>query len=311
MAVTEARPAAWRPRRRRRLLRLREAPVLGLLFLCAAISIFTTAGIVVVLAREALGFFRQVSVVEFLTETRWTPLFVEKHFGVLPLLSATFLISALALAVAVPVGLGAAIYLSEYASPRLRAVLKPALEVLAGIPTVVYGYFAITFIAPEILQRLLGQQTLFSALSAALAMSVLLLPMVSSLSEDAMRAVPGSLREAGYALGSNRFEVAVRVVLPAALSGIVAAVVLAMARAVGETMIVTIAAGNMPNLSWNPLEAMQALPAYIVQVSLGDTPAGSLEYKTIFAVGLALFVCTLVLNVAAQWLLSRFREVYE
>ncbi len=294
----------------RRLLRMREAPIPAVLFLCALASVFTTIGIVVVLLEEAVGFFRQVSIVEFLTERRWTPLFVEKHFGVLPLLSATFLISLLALAVAVPVGLGAAIYLSEYASARVRGVLKPALEVLAGIPTVVYGYFALTFIAPQIL-RPLGQETAFSALSAALAMSIMLLPLVSSLSEDAMRAVPASLREAGYALGSSRLEVAVRVVLPAALSGVMAAVLLALARAVGETMIVTIAAGNIPNLSWNPLEAMQALPAYIVQVSLGDTPAGSLEYKTIFAVGLSLFACTLVLNVAAQWLLARFREVYE
>jgi phosphate transport system permease protein len=289
---------------------MREAPVLAVLFLCALASVLTTVGIVVVLLDEAVGFFRQVSIVEFLTERQWTPLFVEKHFGVLPLLSATFLIALLALAVAVPVGLGAAIYLSEYASARVRGVLKPVLEVLAGIPTVVYGYFALTFIAPQILQPL-GQETVFSALSAALAMSIMLLPFVSSLSEDAMRAVPASLREAGYALGSSRLEVAVRVVLPAALSGVMAAVVLALARAVGETMIVTIAAGNMPNLSWNPLEAMQALPAYIVQVSLGDTPAGSLEYKTIFAVGLALFACTLVLNVAAQWLMARFREVYE
>jgi len=294
----------------RRLLRMREAPVLAVLFLCALASVLTTVGIVVVLLDESVGFFRQVSIVEFLTERQWTPLFVEKHFGVLPLLSATFLIALLALAVAVPVGLGAAIYLSEYASARVRGVLKPVLEVLAGIPTVVYGYFALTFIAPQILQPL-GQETVFSALSAALAMSIMLLPFVSSLSEDAMRAVPASLREAGYALGSSRLEVAVRVVLPAALSGVMAAVVLALARAVGETMIVTIAAGNMPNLSWNPLEAMQALPAYIVQVSLGDTPAGTLEYKTIFAVGLALFACTLVLNVAAQWLMARFREVYE
>jgi phosphate transport system permease protein len=289
---------------------MREAPVLAVLFLCALASVLTTVGIVVVLLEEAVGFFRQVSIVEFLTERQWTPLFVEKHFGVLPLLSATFLIALLALAVAVPVGLGAAIYLSEYASARVRGVLKPVLEVLAGIPTVVYGYFALTFIAPQILQPL-GQETVFSALSAALAMSIMLLPLVSSLSEDAMRAVPASLREAGYALGSSRLEVAVRVVLPAALSGVMAAVLLALARAVGETMIVTIAAGNMPNLSWNPLEAMQALPAYIVQVSLGDTPAGSLEYKTIFAVGLTLFACTLVLNVAAQWLMARFREVYE
>ncbi len=296
---------------RRRLLRLREAPVLALLFFCALASVFTTLGIVVILVEEAMGFFRRVSPLEFLTETRWTPLFVEKHFGILPVLNATFLMAALAMAVAGPVGLAAAIYLSEYASPAVRRFLKPALEVLAGIPTVVFGYFALTFIAPEILQRFLGQATPFSALSAALAMALLLIPYVSSLAEDAMRAVPQALREGAYALGASRAQVTLRVVVPAALSGVVAALALAMARAIGETMIVTIAAGNMPNLSWNPLEAMQALPAYIVQVSLGDVEAGGLEYQTIFAAGLALFVPTLVLNVAALWLLHRFREVYE
>ncbi len=306
--VTAKRPPLFR---RRLLLRAREALIIGLLFLCAAVSIMTTVGIVVVLVDEALGFFRSIPLKEFFTSLQWTPLFVEKRFGIWPLLNASFLIASLAMGVAVPVGLAAAVYLSEYASPRVRSVLKPLIEVLAGIPTVVFGYFAISFLAPEILQRFFGQETVFSALSASLAMAILLLPIVTSLSEDAMRAVPQDLREGAYALGASRWQVAVRVVMPAALSGIVAAVVLAMARAIGETMIVTIAAGNVPRLSFNPLDAMQALPAYIVQVSLGDVPAGSLEYQTIFGVGLALFVPTTLFNLAAIWLLHRFREVYE
>jgi phosphate transport system permease protein len=268
-------------------------------------------GIVVVLVQETVGFFRAVSPWEFLTDTRWTPLFVEKHFGIAPLISATFLIAALALAVAVPLGLGAAIYLSEYASDRVRSLVKPVLELLAGIPTVVYGYFAISFIAPDVVQRLFGSDTVFNALSASLAMALLLVPMVSSLSDDAMRAVPGSLREAAYALGSSRWEVATKVVVPAALSGIVAACLLTFARAAGETVIAYLAAGGQPNLTWNPLEGMQTMAAYIAQVSIGDTPRGTLEYKTIFAVGLTLFLATLLFNVASQWLLARFREVYE
>ncbi len=307
-----ARRGAFLRRRRGRLLRrARELPILAFLFGCAVVSIFTTAGIVVVLVQETVGFFRAVSLWEFLTDTRWTPLFVEKHFGIAPLISATFLIAALALAVAVPLGLGAAIYLSEYASDRVRSLVKPVLELLAGIPTVVYGYFAISFIAPDVVQRLFGSDTVFNALSASLAMALLLVPMVSSLSDDAMRAVPGSLREAAYALGSSRWEVATKVVVPAALSGIVAACLLTFARAAGETVIAYLAAGGQPNLTWNPLEGMQTMAAYIAQVSIGDTPRGTLEYKTIFAVGLTLFLATLLFNVASQWLLARFREVYE
>jgi len=219
--------------------------------------------------------------------------------------------SFLAMMVAVPLGLAAAIYLSEYAPSGVRAVLKPILELLAGIPTVVYGYFALTFLTPSVLKAVFVDIGSFNALAASIAIGIMILPLVSSLSEDAMRAVPQSLREGAFGLGANRFEVATRVVVPGALSGIVAAAILAISRAVGETMIVTIAAGNQPNLSWNPLEGMQAMTAYIVQVSLGDTPRGTLEYSTIFAVGLVLFVATLLLNVAAQWLLSRFREVYE
>jgi phosphate transport system permease protein len=295
----------------KRLRRGREAVIYAALFSCAIVSVFTTFAIVVTLIGESLSFFDEVSVVDFLTGTEWTPLFTIQHFGVLPLLSATVLISFTAMLVAVPLGLLAAIYLSEYAPSGVRAVIKPILEVLAGIPTVVYGYFALQFITPDVLKMIFVDVRPFNALSASIAMGIMILPLVSSLSEDAMRAVPQSLREGAYGLGANRFEVATRVVVPGALSGIVAASILAMSRAVGETMIVVIASGNQPNLSLNPLEGMQAMTAYIVQVSLGDTPRGSLEYSTIFAVGLVLFALTLVLNIAAQWLLSRFREVYE
>jgi phosphate transport system permease protein len=218
-----------------------------------------------------------------------------------------------AMVFAVPLGLLVAIYLSEYAHPRVRSTIKPVLEVLAGIPTVVYGYFALTFITPNILQPLLGSGNVFvfNALAASLAMAVMILPLISSLSEDAMRSVPQGLREGAYGLGANRFEVATRVVFPAALSGIIAAVILAGSRAVGETMIVTVAAGTQPNLSWNPLEQMEAMTAYIVAVSLGDTPRGTIEYQTIFAVGMLLFIVTLMMNILAQWLLSKFREVYD
>ncbi|MEX1255441.1 MAG: phosphate ABC transporter permease subunit PstC [Dehalococcoidia bacterium] len=295
----------------KRLRRAREAVIYLSLFSCAIVSVITTFAIVFTLIAESLSFFEEVSLVEFLTGTQWTPLFTIQHFGVLPLLGATMLISVLAMLVAVPLGLLAAIYLSEYAPSGLRAVVKPVLEVLAGIPTVVYGYFALTFLTPNVLRGLFTDIAPFNALAASIAMGIMILPLVSSLSEDAMRAVPQSLREGAYGLGANRFEVATRVVVPAALSGIVAASILAMSRAVGETMIVAIAAGNQPNLSWNPLEGMQAMTAYIVQVSLGDTPRGSVEYDTIFAVGILLFAVTLLLNIGAQWFLSRFREEYE
>lgn len=305
--------SAFGARDRRRTVRLlREAPIYGFLFVCAALSIVTTFGIILVLLEETRRFFQVVPVSDFLTGTEWTPLFVEKSFGVLPLLNATLLMAFGAMLVAVPLGLLAAIYLSEYAPARVRSVVKPVLEVLAGIPTVIYGYFALQFITPELLQTVFGSQVnVFNAAAASIAMGIMILPMVSSLSEDAMRAVPQALREGAYGLGANRFEVATRVVVPAALSGIVAASILAASRAVGETMIVTIAAGNQPNLSWNPFEAMQAMTAFIVQVSLGDTPRGTLEYSTIFAVGMLLFVSTLVMNVLAQWLLARFREAYD
>jgi phosphate transport system permease protein len=296
--------------RARRLERLREGGIQALLLACGVVSIFTTIGIVAVLIVETVAFFQEVSIVDFLTDTQWTPLFAEKHFGILPLLNATLLTSLLAMVVALPLGLGSAVYLNEYARPRVRAVLKPTLEVLAGIPTVVYGYFALLFVTP-ILRLIVPETQIFNALSASIVMGIMILPMVSSLSEDAMNAVPVSLREASQALGATRFETSMRVVIPAALSGIAASFILAISRAIGETMIVTIAAGQMPRLSWNPLEAMETMTAYIVQVSLGDTPAGTLAYKTIFAVGMALFVITLVLNFLSQWFVRRFREVYE
>ncbi|MPZ49481.1 MAG: phosphate ABC transporter permease subunit PstC [Dehalococcoidia bacterium] len=292
--------------------RARELPIYAFLFCCAALSIVTTFGIVIVLFEETYSFFKEVSIVEFLTGTEWTPLFTEKHFGVLPLLNATMFMAVGAMFIALPFGLASAIYLSEYAPQTVRSIVKPILEILAGIPTVVYGYFALQFISPEIVQFIFGSDTsIFNAMAASIAMGIMILPLVSSLSEDAMRAVPRSLREGAYGLGANRFEVATRVVFPAALSGIVAASILAISRAVGETMIVALVAGQIPNFSWNPLEAMAAMTAYIVQVSLGETPRGTIEYSTIFAIGSMLFVTTLVLNILAQWLLARFREEYE
>ena len=297
---------------RRRLQRVvREAPIISILFLCALLSVATTVGIVLVLLTEAIPFFQKVSVLKFLTGTDWTPLFAIKSFGVLPLLSATAFIATMALAVAFPVGLLTAIYLSEYAPELVRGIVKPILEVLAGIPTVVYGFFAITFISPHIIRPLFQTDSIFNAVSASIAMGVMLIPMVVSLSDDAMRAVPSTLREGAHALGASRFQVSTRIVVPAALSGIVASGLLALSRAVGETMIVTIAAGGIPNLSWEPLAAMQTMTAYIMEVAMGDTPRGTIEYESIFGVGILLFVFTLVINLLAQGLLAKFREVYE
>lgn len=288
----------------------KEALVRSALFVCAALSTLVTVGIVAVLLGETVAFFREISIVEFLTETRWTPLFREKHFGILPLAAGSVQIAAGAAVIALPTGLLTAIYLSEYAPERLRRILKPALEVLAGIPTVVYGYFALTFVTP-ILRTFFPQTQIFNAASAAIVVGVMILPTVSSLSEDALRAVPRSLREGAYGLGATKMEVSLRVVVPGALSGIVASFILAISRAIGETMAVTIAAGNTPQLTLNPLESIQTMTAYIVQVSLGDTPTGTIEYRTLFAVGMTLFVMTLAMNVLSQWVLSRYREVYE
>lgn len=289
----------------------RKERVLRALFGGAAlVSILTTLGIIAVLLFETVAFFREVPLWDFLTSTQWTPLFTEKHFGILVLASATLLTTAIALALALPVGLLAAIYLSEYASPRARSFLKPALELLAGIPTVVYGYFALLTVTPMLKQLFPGMST-FNALSAGLVMGVMIIPTVASISEDAIHAVPRALREGAYALGATKWEVIRGVVLPAALSGIVAAFILGVSRAVGETMIMAIAAGQNPRLTLNPLVPIETMTAFIVQVSLGDTPAGSLAYRTIFAVGMTLFLITLTLNVISDWIVRRYREQYE
>jgi phosphate transport system permease protein len=286
-----------------------EHAIEGALFLCAALSILTTAGIIGVLLMETIAFLREVPLTAFLFGTVWTPLFSTKQFGVLPLVTGTVLVSLIAMAVALPAGLLSAIYLSEFAPQTVRRVAKPALEILAGIPTVVYGYFALLFVTP-LLQSLLPGLAGFNALSPGLVMGVMILPMVSSLSEDAMRSVPDGLREGAYALGATRSQAALRVVLPAALSGISAAVILAISRAVGETMIVAIAAGQQPRLTFDPRVPVETMTAYIVQVSLGDTPVGTLEYRTIFAVGMLLFAGTFTMNLVSTWLRERFRQEY-
>ncbi|MBI4286926.1 MAG: phosphate ABC transporter permease subunit PstC [Chloroflexi bacterium] len=295
--------------RLRRQSRIREAVIQRLLLTCALVSVFTTVGIVVMLVVQAAGFFSEVSALEFFTGTQWTPLFQPRRFGVLPLVGGTILTAGIAILVALPIGLAAAIYLSEYAHDRVRRAVKPSLEILAGVPTVVYGYFALTFVTP-LLRNVFPDMIVFNALSAGLVMGVMIIPMVSSLSEDAMVAVPRSLRDAAYGLGANRFEVATRVVMPAATSGIVAACILALSRAVGETMIMVIAAGSTPRLTFNPLESIQTMTAYIVQISLGETPHGTVEYYTLFAVGLLLFVMTLLMNLFSQWFVGRYREKY-
>jgi phosphate transport system permease protein len=288
----------------------KERAIRLLLVLCAAVSILTTVGIVGVLIYESSSFFAAVSPLEFLTGTKWTPLFQPAQFGVLPLLVGSLLIAGGAALVALPLGLAAAIYLSEYAREGVRRWLKPILEVLAGIPTVVYGYFALNFVTP-ILQSIFPGTSIFNAASAAIVMGIMIIPMVSSLSEDAMSAVPRSLREGAYALGATKFEVATRTVVPAALSGIIASFILAISRAIGETMIVTIAAGAESNLTLNPLRSVQTMTAYIAQTSFGEAPHGSIEYETIFAVGLTLFAITLIMNIISAMVLRRFREEYE
>jgi phosphate transport system permease protein len=287
-----------------------ERAIAVLLFLSTFLSVLITIGIVAVLLFEAITFFADVSVFEFLSGTRWTPLFSSKQFGVLALVAGTTLTAVMAMVVALPLGLLSAVYLSEYAPNGVRKVVKPILEVLAGIPTVVYGYFALLFVTP-ILRSISGDISVFNALSASIVMGIMILPMVSSLSEDAMRAVPRTLREGAYALGSTKLEVSTLVVVPAALSGIVSAFILAVSRAIGETMIVTIAAGQNPTFTLNPFVPIETMTAYIVQVSQGDAPAGSIEFKTIFAVALLLFVITLVMNLLSQFVVSRFREEYE
>jgi phosphate transport system permease protein len=293
----------------RRLRRLGEILIERALFLSAAGSILVTVGIILILLFETTAFLGEVSIGEFLFGTVWTPLFFDKHFGVLPLVAGTLLASSIAMAVALPAGLLTAIYLSEYAPAIVRRIVKPVLELLAGVPTVVYGYFALLFVTPK-LQTIVPGLAGFNALGPGIVMGIMILPLVSSLSEDALRSVPNGLREGAYALGATRMEAALRVVVPAAFSGISAACVLAVSRAIGETMIVAIAAGQQPRLTLDPRVPVETMTAYIVQVSLGDTPAGTIEYRTIFAVGMLLFVSTFVLNLFSNWLRERFREEY-
>lgn len=287
-----------------------EDVVKGILALCALVSIATTVGIVVALLEPSIEFFREVNVIDYLTGRDWAPLFEPPRFGVLPLIVGTLSVTIWAIAVAVPFGLGAAIFLSEYARPRVRKVLKPALEMLAGIPTVVFGYFALTAFTPFL--RSLGLDVeIFNAFSAGAVMGIMLIPTVASVSEDAMTAVPQTLRDGAYALGANKLEVSLRIVVPAAISGIVASFVLGISRAVGETMIVLIAAGQLAQVTFDPFKAVETMTAFIAATGTGDVPTGSIEYKTIFAVGLTLFVMTLAMNVIAIRLVRRYREAYE
>jgi len=291
------------------LRRRGERAIESALFLCAAGSVLVTAGIIAVLVVETVAFFREVRVTEFLFGTVWTPAFLHKEFGVLPLVAGTLMTSSIAMAVALPAGLLIAIYLSEYAPQGLRRLLKPVLEILAGVPTVVCGYFALLFVTP-LLQRVMPGLSGFNALSPGIVMGIMILPLIASLSEDALRSVPSGLREGAYALGATKRQAALRVVIPAAMSGISAAAILAVSRAIGETMIVAVAAGQQARLTLDPTVPVQTMTAFIVQMALGDTATGSIEYKTIFAVGMLLFSTTFVLNMASNWLRGRFREVY-
>jgi phosphate transport system permease protein len=290
--------------------RIGEDVVKGALALCALVSVLTTVGIVVALLQPSIEFFREINFIDYITGTDWAPLFEPARFGVLPLIVGTLSVTFWACFVCIPFGLGSAIYLSEYARPRVRRFLKPSLEVLAGIPTVVYGFFALTFFTP-LLQDLGTGVGIFNALSAGIVMGVMLIPTVASISEDAMSAVPRDLRAGGYALGASRLQVSTRVVVPAAISGIVASFVLAVSRAIGETMIVLIAAGTLPQLTLDPRESVETMTAFIAATGIGDVPTGSVEYKTIFAVGLTLFCFTLVMNMLAIRLVRRYREAYE
>jgi phosphate transport system permease protein len=293
----------------RSLQRAQERVIEILLLLAALSSVAITVGIVGVLIFESLQFFKHVSIVEFLTDTQWTVLFADPHYGVLPLVTGTLVTSVVALLVSLPLGTIIAIYLSEYASTRSREILKPILELLSAVPTVVFGYFALLFLTP-LLQRLLPSLPGFNMLSAGIVIGIMIIPYVSSLSEDAMRAVPVHIREGSYAMGATRLQTALRVLFPAAFSGIASAYVLGFSRAVGETMIVAVAAGTQPNLTLNPMEGAATITAYIVQVSLGDLPHGSIAYQSIFAAGLTLMLMTLIFNIGGYLLRKKFREIY-
>lgn len=298
--------AGWK--KRRSVRSIQESFVRLACFLCAAASVVVTFGIIFVLSKETWVFFQRVSPVEYFTGTEWSPTIRPEKYGVLPLISGTLLITIGAGIIAVPLGLMAGVYLSEYASPRIRNFLKPGLELLAGIPTVVYGYFAVFFVTP--LLRKFFDVEVFNAASGAIVVGIMILPLVSSLCEEALRAVPKSLREAAYGMGSTKLEVTLKVVLPAALSGVMASFILALSRAIGETMAVTLAAGSTPRMTLNPAESIQTMTAFIVQISRGDTPAGTTPYYTLFAVALTIFVMTLAMNMAASMLVKRFRQVY-
>jgi len=291
-------------------MKLREKIIENVLKLCASITLFTTIGIIVVLLFESITFFKDVSILDFLTDTKWTPLFSEKHFGILALVSGTFLTAAIAIAVALPIGLTIAIYLNMYAPKGFRKTLKPFLEILAAVPTVVYGFFALNIVTP-FLQSLYPNLQTFNALSAGIVMGIMIIPFISSLSEDALYAVPKSLKEAAFGMGSTRFQTAFNVMVPAASSGIIVSVILAISRAIGETMIVAIAAGQQAQFTLDPTIPIQTISSYIVQVSMGDAPQGSMEYRTIFAAGLTLFIFTFTLNSISFWIKKKYQEKYE
>jgi phosphate transport system permease protein len=295
--------------KKNRINRIKERGIEGVLLLSALSSIFITLSIVFILFYEAFGFFKDISIFEFLTGRQWTPLFAQPKFGILPLVTGTLLVTAIAVMVALPVGLIVAVYLSEYAPFKIKEVAKPILELLAAVPTVVYGYFALLFLTP-ILQKFIPNLSGFNALSPGFIMGIMIIPYVSSVSEDAMKAVPMYIREGSYAMGATKFQTAFKVVIPSAFSGIAAAFIIGVSRAIGETMVVAIAAGMMPNLTLNPIEPIQTLTAYIVGISLGDVPHGTIEYKTIFAAGITLFLMTLFLNILGFWFRKRLREIY-
>jgi len=290
--------------------RIKEKIIEFILRATALITILTTIGIIWVLLSESLEFFKEVSIIDFVTDTQWTPLFANKHFGILPLISGTILTTIIAISVSLPIGLTIAIYLSEYAPKKLKKIIKPLLEVLAAVPTVVYGFFALMVVTP-FLQKLIPEMAGFNSLSAGIVMGIMIIPFISSLSEDALSAVPKSLREASYGMGATKLQTSFKVMVPAASSGIIVSVILAFSRAIGETMIVAIAAGQQPRLTFNPLVPVETITAYIVQVSLGDVQHDSLEYRTIFAAGITLFVFTFILNNISFWIRNKFREEYE
>jgi len=292
------------------LKRFSEQIIEKLLACCGLITVLTTIGIIWVLVSESWGFFAVVPLRNFLFDTEWTPLFTNKRYGILPLLSGTLLTTGIAIATALPLGITIAVYLSEYAPKNFRRSIKPALELLAAVPTVVYGFFALTVVTP-FLQSFIPGMGSFNALSAGIVMGIMIIPLISSLSEDALYAVPKSLREASFGMGATRFQTAFKVIVPAASSGIMVSIILAVSRAIGETMVVAIAAGQQPNLTFDPREAVETITAYIVQVSLGDVQHGSMEYKTIFAAGITLFIFTFLLNNISYWIRKKYQERYE